>query len=84
MAQASFFINNIRVIKQGQYLILEARRVCPHGTVFDEVLLTMPAECESLFAKQEQSRNKSASLTNTDEQDSLKELFARFSKDKDN
>ncbi len=53
MAKASFFVNDIKVRKQGDYLILEAFKKCSHGTVFDEVYLTLPVQLMHLFTNVE-------------------------------
>ena len=67
MAKASFFVNSIKVRRKEGYLILEARKQCQHGTVFDEVFLTLPREFEHLFTNIDNSseqplENDSASL----------------------
>jgi hypothetical protein len=49
MAKASFYVNSIKVRKKEDYLVLEARKQCQHGTVFDEVFLTLPGELSYLF-----------------------------------
>ncbi len=57
MAKASFFVNDIRVRRKGDFLVLEARKQCQHGTVFDEVFLTVPAKLAHLFTEIDQGGN---------------------------
>lgn len=49
MAKAAFFVNSIKVRQKEDCLVLEARKQCQHGTVFDEVFLTLPKELSHLF-----------------------------------
>lgn len=54
MAKASFYVNDIRVRRKGEFLVLQARKKCQHGTVFDEISLTMPGELAVFFKMIEQ------------------------------
>jgi hypothetical protein len=78
MAKASFFANDIKVRRKGNYLVLEARKKCQHGTVFDEVFLTLPGQLESLFTMIEGSYSL-YSQDNMNNSDSLAQRFKRFS-----
>jgi len=50
MAQAAFFVNDLKIIDQGTFLILEAQRRCGQGQVIERVFLTFPPESKHLFA----------------------------------
>ena len=50
MAQAAFFVNDLRIIDKGRVLILEAQRQCGHGQIMEHVYLTIPAELKRVFA----------------------------------
>ena len=76
MAKASFFVNDIKVRRKGDYLVLEARKQCQHGTVFDEVFLTVPAKLAHLFTEIGQDGN----VTHCDKRDLKFERF-KFSTD---
>ncbi len=78
MAKASFFVNDIKVRRKGEYLVLEARKKCQHGTVFDEVFLTLPGQLESLFTMIE-GNDSLYSQDNMNNSDSLAQRFKRFS-----
>jgi hypothetical protein len=51
MAQAAFFVNDLKITDKGRVLILEARRQCGHGNVIDQIFLTFPAELKHVFAE---------------------------------
>ena len=78
MAKASFFVNDIKVRRKGEYLVLEARKKCQHGTVFDEVFLTLPGQLESLFTMIK-GNDSLYSQDNMNNSDSLAQRFKRFS-----
>lgn len=78
MAKASFFVNDIKVRRKGEYLILEARKKCQHGTVFDEVFLTLPGQLESFFTMIE-GNDSLYSQDNMNNSYSLAQRFKRFS-----
>lgn len=80
MAKASFFANEIKVRRKGDYLVLEARKKCQHGTVFDEVFLTLPGQLESFFSMIENDHSL-YSQDNMNNSDSLAQRFKRFSGD---
>ncbi len=50
MAKAAFFVNHVKVKRKGDFLLVEARRKCQHGTVFEEVFLTLPGDFDYLFS----------------------------------
>lgn len=79
MAKASFYVNDIKVRKKGDHLILEARKQCQHGTVFDEIFLTLPSELGFNFTMVD-TRQDFPSLKNN-ENKSLTEHFKRFTTD---
>jgi hypothetical protein len=79
MAKASFFANDIKVRRKGEYLVLEARKKCQHGTVFDEVFLTLPGQLESLFTVIAENEHPLHSQDNINNSDSLAQRFKRFS-----
>lgn len=79
MANAAFFVNDIKVKKKGQYLVVEARKKCQHGTVFDEVFLTLPVQLEYLFSRVEDYNKKKFSENESSDSTCLTELFKRFS-----
>ena len=81
MAKASFYVNDLKVRRKGEYLVLEARKKCHHGTVFDEVFLTLPGELEAIFTKIDQNDNSLPSQDSPDQSDSLAQRFKRFSGD---
>lgn len=56
MAKASFFVNHITVRKKGEFLVIEAKKMCQHGTVFDEVFLTLPGEMDCYFTQIESAQ----------------------------
>lgn len=67
MAKAVFFVNDIKVHKQGKYLVLEAQNKCQHGTVFDEVFLSMPANLAGQFSHfQKDEKSDAAKVQNQD------------------
>ncbi|AQQ09853.1 hypothetical protein L21SP3_01672 [Sedimentisphaera cyanobacteriorum] len=79
MAQASFFVNDIKVKRKGDFIFLLAQRKCIHGTVFYEICLTMPAELMHLFSDVEGAEgNKLNGNINADD---LAKRFKRFSGD---
>ena len=53
MAKAFFFVNDLKVKTSGEYLIVQAQNKCQHGTVFDEVILTLPKEMGGNFKSSE-------------------------------
>jgi hypothetical protein len=63
MAQASFCVNQVRLIDKGEYVVIEGKRECQHGHVIDHVLLSVPAEIKGLFRAldEEDESAKSAS-----------------------
>lgn len=79
MANAAFFVNDIKVKKKGQYLLVEARKKCGHGTVFNEVFLTLPVQLEHLFNQVESNNHKKPLDEQSSDSQSLTELFKRFS-----
>jgi hypothetical protein len=84
MANASFFVNDVEVKNEGEFTILKAQRKCQHGTVFDEVFLIMSAGCMSLLKNMEQNQHNLTSQNYAENQNSLKDMFTRFSEDKNN
>lgn len=78
MAKASFFANDLKVRKKGEYLIVEARKMCQHGTVFDEIFLTVPAEWAPLFTRIEQTPNSVPSEDQNGQADTITNRFKRF------
>jgi hypothetical protein len=76
MAKASFFVNDFKVKKQGDLLVIKAQKKCIHGTVFDEVFLTLPAELMYLFNEIEGAEIKKDG-DDIKEVD-IAELFKRF------
>lgn len=78
MAKASFFANHLKVRRKGKFLIIEARRICQHGTVFDEIFLTVPAELAHLFTSIEQAQNSTLPETQNNNTNVLAERFRRF------
>lgn len=76
MANAAFFVNDIKVKKKGQYILVEARKKCKHGTVFDEVFLTLPAQLMYLFTEVEGPDEKK--LADDISTDILAKRFNRF------
>lgn len=79
MAKASFFVNDIKMRRKGEYLVLEGRKKCQHGTVFDEIFLTLPGQLESLFTMIEEEDHSPYSQDNTNDSNSLTQRFKRFS-----
>lgn len=77
MAKASFYINDVTVRCDGDYLVLEARKKCQHGTVFDEVFLTLPKQLAHLFTRIEGMEDPSIEPST----ESLLKQFRRFSTD---
>jgi hypothetical protein len=51
MAKAAFFVNDLKIVEKGKFLVLEARRQCEHGHVIDQVFLTLPAELGKVLAE---------------------------------
>ena len=81
MAKASFFVNDIKIRKKGDFLVLEARKVCQHGTVFDEVFLTLPGKLGTFFTQIEGNPNSIFSQNPAGNLETLTERFKRFSSD---
>ena len=79
MAKASFFANDLKVRRKGEFLVIEARKKCQHGTIFDEVFLTVPAEWAPLFTRIDQSQNIASLQIKKIETLTLAERFERFS-----
>ena len=50
MAQAAFFVNDLKIIDKGKFLILEGQRRCGQG-VIEHVFLTFPPELKHLFTE---------------------------------
>ena len=51
MAQAIFFVNNLKISDKGEVLVPEAQRRCRHGKVIDRVFPTLPAELQRVLAE---------------------------------
>lgn len=49
MAQAAFFVNELKIMDKGKFLLIEGKRKCANGQVIEQVLLTVPAEFKRLF-----------------------------------
>jgi hypothetical protein len=81
MANAAFYVNDIRIIRHGEYLVLVARRRCPHGGVFDEVYLTMPEDLASFFNQIESCDCADSPDTPPENSTRLEDRFKRFSSD---
>jgi hypothetical protein len=81
MANAAFYVNDIRIIRHGEHLVLIARRKCPYGGVFDEVYLTMPEELASLFNQIESCDCADSPDTARENSTRFKDRFKRFSSD---
>ena len=79
MAKASFYVNDIKIRKKGDHLVLEARKQCQHGTVFDEIFLTLPSELGFNFTMIDTTQDI-PSLKDKNN-DSLAEHFKRFTTD---
>ena len=79
MAKASFFVNHLKVRKKNEFLIIEAKKMCRHGTVSDEVFLTIPAEWATLFTKIEQTQDAASLQGGKHEPKTIVERFKRFS-----
>ena len=80
MVKASFYVNDIKVRRKGEYLVLEARKKCQHGTVFDEIFLTLPGKLDTLFTMVEQSHSE-FHQNNINQSTSFAQRFKRFSGD---
>ncbi len=78
MAKASFYVNDLKVKRKGDFLVIEARKKCKHGTVFDEVFLTVPAGMASLLNVKEQNHSN---LEDNNKSTYLAERFKRFTLD---
>jgi hypothetical protein len=50
MAQAAFFVNDLKVIDKGGHLVLEGTHTCQGGHVMDVVFIKVPASLKHLFA----------------------------------
>jgi hypothetical protein len=77
MAKASFYVNDIKVRRKGEFLVLEARKRCQHGTVFDEIYLTLPVQLVHLFTKVEGA--KAGESIGDIDSNILAKRFKRFS-----
>ena len=51
MAQAAFFVNDLKIIDKGKFLMLEAQRRCRHGQVIEHIFLTFPPELKHMFTE---------------------------------
>jgi hypothetical protein len=49
MAQAAFFVNDLKVIDKGGHLVLEGTHTCQGGHVTDVVFIKVPASLKHLF-----------------------------------
>jgi hypothetical protein len=81
MAKASFFVNDITIRKKGEYLVIEARKKCQHGTVFDEIFLTLPGNLEFFFTTIDQNYKSLFTESNDNKSGNLFDRFERFSSD---
>jgi hypothetical protein len=79
VAKASFFVNNLKVTKKGDFLVLEAQMKCKQGKVFDEVHLTLPGQLARFFTSIEGTHNNTISGDGFNDTSSLAERFKRFS-----
>lgn len=50
MAQAAYFVNDLKIVDKGRFLIIEAQRQCEHGHIVDQILLACPAQLRHVFA----------------------------------
>lgn len=60
MAQAAFFVNDLKVIDKGGHLVLEGTHTCQGGHVIDTVFIKVPASLKHLFAGLEGPAGKQA------------------------
>ncbi len=51
MAQAAFFVNDLKIIDQGACVVIEAQRRGGDGQVVDQVFLAFPAELKRVLAE---------------------------------
>jgi hypothetical protein len=64
MAQAAFFVNDLKIVDKGDCLLLEARRRCQHGKIIARIYLAFPAELRHVFA--ECARTPAKDMTQSD------------------
>jgi nicotinamide riboside transporter PnuC len=81
MAKASFFSNHLKVRRKDKYLVVEARRICQHGHVLDEVFLTLPIELASLFTQVEQTQDSVSPEEQNNNDSVAHKRFKRFLSD---
>lgn len=79
MARVSFFVNNLKVTKKRDYLVLEAQKKFLHGKILDEVFLTLPSQLGHLFASIEGTHDQTMSGEGFNEAGRLIERFKRLS-----
>lgn len=60
MAQAAFFVNDLKVIDKGEHLIIEGTNTCQGGHVIDTVFLKVPAALKHVFADADAPDEKQA------------------------
>ncbi len=68
MAQSAFFANNLKVIDQGEFVVLDAQRQCAHGQVMDRICVTLPAELKHLFSSTSSSSDNKEPSQDAEEQ----------------
>lgn len=49
MAQASFFVNNVKIVQAEEGFIIEGQRTCMGGNSIDRVHVLMPNELKAAF-----------------------------------
>ena len=51
MAKAAFFAEELTVTDNGEFLIIEGVRRCPHGHAVEQVFITVPKKLGHLFTE---------------------------------
>lgn len=49
MAQASFFVNNVKIVQAEDGFIIEGQRTCMGGNSIDRIHILMPNELKAAF-----------------------------------
>ena len=81
MVKAAFFINDVRLRRNGEFLVLEARQRCPHGNVFDEIYLTLPIEMARYFNIEQHEDDDKPAVAKDEPTINLAEIHKRLSSD---